>query len=77
MLPLLQENEVPPEAVSVAVFPAHIVTAGEITAVGSGFTVMFTLVVSAQVPLETITEYVPEEVGVREMIAVVTPVFHE
>ena len=61
----------------VAEDPAQIEVAGEITAVGGGFTVTLMLVVSAHVPLDTMTEYVPEEVGVREMEAEVAPVLHE
>ena len=77
MLPLLHEKDVPPEAVSTAEFPGQIVVLGEITGTGGGFTVILMLVVSAQVPLPTMTEYVPDAVGVMEITAVVAPVFHE
>ena len=77
ILPLFHENEVPPEAVSVAVPPGQMETLGDTKGVGKGLTVTFKLAVSAQVPLPTITEYVPDEVGVMEMEANVLPVLHE
>jgi len=77
ILPLFHENEVPPEAVSVAVLPGQIETLGDTTGAGNGLTVIFKLAVSVQVPLPTITEYVPEEVGVMVMDDDEAPVLHE
>ncbi len=52
-------------------------TAGEIAAAGGGFTVTLMLVVSAQVPLETMTVYDVVLLGATVIGAVVAPVLHE
>lgn len=75
--PLLQEYVPPPEAVSVVVLPAQVVTGGDTDAVGVEIMVTVMLAVSAHVPLETITEYVAFEEGLTTIAAAELPVLHE
>ena len=76
--PVLQEYVPPPVAVSVAEVPAQmVVLAVLIFAFGEGFTFTVIDVVSAQVPAETITEYVVPVVGETVMTEVVAVVFQE
>ena len=77
--PVLQEKEVPPLAVSVALAPAQIETvAGEIEAVGNGFTVTG-FDAEAEQPLAsvTVTVKVVVDTGLTVMLCAVAPVLHE
>ena len=75
---MLQEYVPPPLAVSVAEVPAQMVVLAVLMfAFGDAFTVTAMLVVSAQLPAETITEYVVLAVGEIFIEDVVAPVVHE
>ena len=64
MAPLLQEYVVPPDAESVVLVPAVMVTLLHAMAVGLGLTTTVTeSLAGAQLPLVTITEYVVVPVG--------------
>ena len=75
--PVVQEKLLPPEAVSVALFPPHTTVFPEMEAVMLDATVTVMLAVSAQDPEEAITEYVVVEVGETVMDEVLAPVVHE
>ena len=77
--PVLQENDVPPLAVSVALAPAQIDTMrGEIEGVGKGFTVTVLDVLPVQ-PLAsvTVTENEVVDEGLTIMLAAVEPMLQE
>jgi len=75
--PVLQEKFVPPVAVSVVLLPLQIEWLPVIAAVtlDAEFTVM--LAVLEQLPDETKTEYVVEDVGETMIEEVLSPVDHE
>ena len=75
--PLLHKYVPPPEAESVEVLPAVIVTLLNAVATGTGFTTTSALAVAVQVPMETVTEYVEWVVGETVMIEFVFPSFQE
>ena len=58
-----QEKPVPPLALSVVELPLHMATPDPAVAVGNGLTVIVTLAVLEQFPLETVTVYVVVVVG--------------
>ena len=76
--PLLQEYEVPPEAVRVVDSPLQMTLSPVIAGVGSGLTVTVTDVAAEQ-PLAsvTVTEYVVVAAGLTEMEVVFCPLLQE
>ena len=78
VIPVFQEYVPPPDAVSVALCPLQTMALPVMATVGDGLDVIVTVAVSAaQLPLETITEYVALAVGVIVIEVVVAPVFQE